>query len=115
MAGHPVALTFRNIRYRLRCFGAQCSIVFHTVIEGFCLRHVIESNESEKLRRTSIKSGYIFCTREIATVLKLDFHIGSRSRLAESLKAIGIGYLVNLNYKINWRRGGASVYNRAKS
>jgi hypothetical protein len=24
---------------------------------------VIESNESEKLRRTSIKSGYIFCTR----------------------------------------------------
>jgi hypothetical protein len=36
--------------------------------------------ESEKLRRTSIKSGYIFWTREIATILKLDFHIRSRGR-----------------------------------
>jgi hypothetical protein len=71
--------------------------------------HVIESNESEKLRRTAIKSDYIFCTREIATVLKLDFHIGSRGRLAESLNAIGIRYLVNLNHNKNWRRGGASV------
>jgi hypothetical protein len=46
---------------------------------------------------------------EIVTVLKLDFHIGSRGRLAESLKAIGVGYLVNLNHNINWQRGGASV------
>jgi hypothetical protein len=30
-------------------------------------------------------------------------------RFAESLKAIGIGYLVNLNYNINWWRGRASV------
>ena len=50
-----------------------------------------------------------FCTREIATVLKLDFHSGSVGRLAESLKAMGIGYLVNLNHNINWRGGGASV------
>jgi hypothetical protein len=70
---------------------------------------------SEKLRRTSNKSGYFFCTREIATVLKLDFHSGSVGRLAESLKAIGIGYLVNLNHKINWRRGGASVQARHAS
>jgi hypothetical protein len=54
-------------------------------------------------------SGYIFCTREIATILRLDFHSGSVGRLAESLKAVGIGYLVNLNHNINWRRGGASV------
>jgi hypothetical protein len=39
----------------------------------------------------------------------LDFHIGSRGRLAESLKAIGIDYLVNLNHNKNRRRGGASV------
>jgi hypothetical protein len=39
----------------------------------------------------------------------LDFHSGSVGRLAESLKAIGIVYLVNLNHKINWRRGGASM------
>jgi len=75
----------------------------------------VASCESEKLRRTSIKSGYIFCIREIATVLRLDFHSGSRGRLAESFKAIGIGYPVNLNHNIIWRRGGASVYNRAKS
>jgi hypothetical protein len=31
---------------------------------------------------------------EIATVLKLDFYSGSVGRLAESLKAFGIGYLV---------------------
>ena len=84
-------------------------IFFHTIIKGFCLRHVIESNESEKLRRTSIKSGYIFCAREIATVIRLDFHSGSVGRLAESFKAIGIDYLVNLNHNINWRRGGARV------
>jgi hypothetical protein len=29
--------------------------------------------------------------------------------MAESLKAIGIGYLVNLNHNINRQRGGASV------
>src|SRR5262249_17481948 len=80
-----------------------------TINKGSCLRHVIESNEREKLRRTTIKSGYIFCTREIATVPELDFHSGSVGCLAESLKAIGIGYLVNLNYNINWRRGCASV------
>jgi hypothetical protein len=39
----------------------------------------------------------------------LDFHIDSRGRLPESLKAIGFGYLVNLNHNINWRRGGASL------
>jgi hypothetical protein len=39
----------------------------------------------------------------------LDFHSGSVGRLAESLEAIGIDYLVNLNHNINWRRGGASV------
>jgi hypothetical protein len=43
-----------------------------------------------KARRTSIKSGYIFCTRGISTVLRLDFNIGSRGRLAESLKAVGV-------------------------
>src|SRR5262245_7030192 len=96
-------------RPRLRCFGAQRGSIFHTIDKGFCLRHIIESNESKKLRRTSINSDYIFCTREIAAVLRLDFHSGSRSRLAESLKAIGISYLVNLNHNINWRRGGASV------
>jgi hypothetical protein len=42
-----------------------------------------------------------FSVREIATVLKLDFHSGSVGRSAESLKAIGIGYLVNLNHNIN--------------
>src|SRR5690242_3509324 len=83
--------------------------IFHTIIKDFCLRHVIESNESKKLRRTPIKSGYIFCTREITTVLRLDFHSDSVGHLAESLKAIGIDYLVNLNHNINWRRGGASV------
>jgi hypothetical protein len=35
-----------------------------------------------------IKSGYILCTREIATVLRLDFHSGSVGRLVESLKAV---------------------------
>jgi hypothetical protein len=39
----------------------------------------------------------------------LDFHSSSVGRFAESLKAIGIGYLVNLNHNINGRRGGASV------
>jgi hypothetical protein len=29
--------------------------------------------------------------------------------LAESVKASGIGYLVDLNHNINRRRGGASV------
>jgi hypothetical protein len=72
-------------------------------------RQETSGNESEKLRRTSIKCGYIFCTREIATVLKLNFYSGSVGRLAESLKAIGIGYLVNLNHNKNWRRGRASV------
>jgi hypothetical protein len=65
--------------------------------------------KASKLRRTSIKSGYIFYTRKIATVLRLDFHSGSVGRLPESLKAIGIGYLVNLNHNKNWRRGRASV------
>jgi len=46
---------------------------------------------------------------KIAPVLRLDFHSGSVGRLAESLKAIGIGYLVNLNHNINWRRGRAST------
>jgi hypothetical protein len=34
-----------------------------------------------------------------AVVLELDFYSGCVGRLAESLKAIGIGYLVNLNHK----------------
>src|SRR5262249_62240687 len=93
---------------RLRYSGAQRGGSFYTINKRFCLRDVIESNESEKLRRTSINSGYIFCTSEIATVLKLDFYSGSVVRMAESLKAIGIGYLVNLNHNINWRRGRAS-------
>jgi hypothetical protein len=41
-----------------------------------------------------------------ATVLKLDFYSGSVGRLAESLKALGIGYLVNLNHK---KTGGVVV------
>jgi hypothetical protein len=88
----------------------RSAVVFFILsLKVFALRHVIEGNESEKLRRTSIKRDYIFCTREIATVLRLDFHSGSVGRFAESLKAIGIVYLVNLNHNINWRRGGASV------
>jgi len=39
----------------------------------------------------------------------LDFHSGSVGRLAESVKTIGVDYLVNLNRNINWRRGGASL------
>jgi hypothetical protein len=94
---------------RFRYSGAQRGGSFYTINKRFCLRDVIESNESEKLRRTSIKSGYIFCSSEIATVLKLDFYSGSVGRLAESLKAFGIGYLVNLNHNKNRRRGRASV------
>ncbi len=79
---------------------------FYAINKRFCLRDVIQSNESEKLWRTSINRGYIFCTSEIATVLKLDFYSGSVVRMAESLKAIG--YLVNLN-NIIWRRDRTSV------
>jgi hypothetical protein len=50
---------------------------------------------------------FLLC--EIATVLKLGFYSGNVGRFAESLKAVGIGYFVDLNNNINWRRVSASV------
>ena len=90
-----------NERPRLRRFYAHCGGLFHIVRVGFCFLYAIESNDGNGLRCSSIESDYIFSAGEITTICGFNFHNTGWTHFNESLEAIRIGYLVNINHNVN--------------
>src|SRR5262249_48656494 len=86
---------------RLRSFNAHRSRLFCTVVIGFRSRGIVESDDDNALRRSSIEGRYILSARKIAAIDKFCLDDVRWTRFLHRLIAGSIGYFISLDYNID--------------